>query len=55
MLSIAPSLHAKVAMTAKLQGKSINQWTSQILEEALHYNNSLGLLPLRAGISINDK
>ncbi len=36
MLRIAPGLHAEVAMTAKLQGKSINQWTSQILEEALH-------------------
>ena len=34
MLRIAPELHASVATVAQLQGKSINQWASEILSKA---------------------
>jgi predicted HicB family RNase H-like nuclease len=34
MLRIAPELHAAVATVAQLQGKSINQWASEILSKA---------------------
>lgn len=34
MLRVPPELHAKVAMLAKVHGKSINTWVTQLLSEA---------------------
>ena len=33
-LRIAPEIHAAVATTSHIQGKSINQWASDVLEKA---------------------
>lgn len=33
-LRIAPELHAKIAMQARVHGKSINQWASDVLAHA---------------------
>lgn len=35
MLRIDPSLHAKAAMSAQAQGKSLNVWAQEILQKAL--------------------
>lgn len=34
MLRIDPALHARVAITAQAQGKSLNQWVGERMEEA---------------------
>lgn len=34
MLRLSPEIHAAVANTAQLQGKSINQWASEVLGNA---------------------
>ena len=36
MLRISPDVHAAVAATSKIQGKSINQWAAEVLNEAAH-------------------
>ncbi len=36
MLRISPEIHAAVATASQVQGKSINQWVSEILEKAVH-------------------
>ncbi len=35
MLNIDPSIHAKVAMLAEAQGKSINAWAQEALQRAV--------------------
>jgi predicted HicB family RNase H-like nuclease len=35
-LRIAPELHAAVALKAQLSGRSINQWISETLSQAVH-------------------
>ena len=35
MLRIDPSIHAKVAMLAEAQGKSINAWAQEALQRAV--------------------
>jgi len=34
MLRVSPEIHASVAIAAKVQGISINQWASEVLESA---------------------
>lgn len=34
MLRVSPDIHAAVATSAEIQGKSINQWASEILGKA---------------------
>ncbi len=34
-LRIPPGLHGKIAVRAKAEGKSINQWVSEILDESV--------------------
>ena len=34
-LRIPPGLHGKIAIQAKAEGKSINQWVSEILDESV--------------------
>jgi predicted HicB family RNase H-like nuclease len=34
MLRIDPDIHAAVASAAQVQGKSINQWASEVLDKA---------------------
>lgn len=36
MLRVPPDLHAAVATAAQVNGKSINQWASEILKKAAH-------------------
>ena len=36
MLRISPEIHAAVATVSQVQGKSINQWVSEVLEKATH-------------------
>lgn len=36
MLRVSPEVHASVATAAKLHGKSINQWVSEVLNKAAH-------------------
>ena len=36
MLRINPDIHAAVATVSKVQGKSINQWVSEVLDKAVH-------------------
>jgi len=36
MLRVSPDVHAAVATAAKVRGKSINQWASEVLDEAAH-------------------
>jgi len=36
MLRVTPDIHAAVAVAAKVEGKSINQWATQRLGEAAH-------------------
>ncbi|MTW22711.1 toxin-antitoxin system HicB family antitoxin [Allochromatium palmeri] len=36
MLRINPEVHAAVAAVSQVQGKSINQWVSEVLEKAAH-------------------
>jgi predicted HicB family RNase H-like nuclease len=36
MLRISPDVHAAVATVAEVQGKSINQWASEVLGKAAH-------------------
>ena len=38
MLRIPPEIHAAVAQAAEVSGKSINQWTSDMLAEAMQLN-----------------
>lgn len=35
-LRVSPQLHAEVAMRAMADGKSLNQWVADILDESLH-------------------
>jgi predicted HicB family RNase H-like nuclease len=35
MLRVKPELHARLAVRAELEGKSINQWGEELLEKAL--------------------
>lgn len=35
-LRIPPDLHGKIALKAKAEGKSLNQWVSETLEYAVH-------------------
>lgn len=34
MLRVAPAVHAKAAMAAELSGKSLNQWSEEVLNKA---------------------
>jgi len=34
MLRVSPDVHAAVATAAKIRGKSINQWASEVLDQA---------------------
>jgi predicted HicB family RNase H-like nuclease len=34
MLRVPPEIHAKVAMTAEAQGKSLNSWVTELLSKA---------------------
>ena len=36
MLRVTPDIHAAVAIAAEVEGKSINQWATQTLEDAAH-------------------
>lgn len=36
MLRISPDIHAAVATAAQINGKSINQWASEVLNHASH-------------------
>ena len=36
MLRINPDVHAAVATASQVQGKSINQWASEVLSKAAH-------------------
>jgi len=36
MLRVSPDIHAAVATAAKVHGKSINQWASEVLDSAVH-------------------
>ncbi len=36
MLRVSPDTHAAVATAAQINGKSINQWVSEILDQAAH-------------------
>lgn len=36
MLRIPPEVHAKAQITAQARGKSLNQWASEVLAEAVH-------------------
>ena len=36
MLRVSPDIHAAVATIAKVHGKSINQWASEVLDKATH-------------------
>lgn len=36
MLRVSPDTHAAVATAAKIRGKSINQWASEVLDQASH-------------------
>ena len=36
MLRVSPDIHAAVATVAKVHGKSINQWASEVLDKAAH-------------------
>ena len=36
MLRVNPEIHAAVAMTSKIAGKSINQWAAEVLGKAAH-------------------
>ncbi|MCD6225255.1 MAG: type II toxin-antitoxin system HicB family antitoxin [Deltaproteobacteria bacterium] len=38
MLRVSSDIHAAVATAAKVRGKSINQWASEILDKAAHSN-----------------
>jgi len=35
-LRVSPQLHAEVAVRATAEGKSLNQWVADILDESLH-------------------
>jgi predicted HicB family RNase H-like nuclease len=35
MLRIDPAIHAKVAMQAEAEGKSLNAWTQEVLQQAV--------------------
>jgi predicted HicB family RNase H-like nuclease len=34
MLRVPPEIHAKIAMTAEAQGKSLNSWVTELLSKA---------------------
>jgi predicted HicB family RNase H-like nuclease len=34
LLRVAPEIHARAAMTAEAQGKSLNQWAAEVLARA---------------------
>jgi predicted HicB family RNase H-like nuclease len=36
MLRVSPEIHAAVAATAQVSGKSINQWASEAFTQAVH-------------------
>ena len=36
MLRVSPDIHAAVATAAQIHGKSINQWASEVLDQASH-------------------
>ncbi len=36
MLRINPDIHAAVATASQIEGKSINQWAAEVLDEAAH-------------------
>jgi len=36
MLRVSSDIHAAVAIAAKVHGKSINQWASEVLDKAAH-------------------
>jgi predicted HicB family RNase H-like nuclease len=36
MLRINPDIHAAVATASQVQGKSINQWATEVLDKATH-------------------
>jgi len=38
MLRIPPAVHASVALAAEANGKSINQWASEVLQQASQSN-----------------
>jgi predicted HicB family RNase H-like nuclease len=36
MLRVSPEIHARALATAKLSGKSLNQWAEEVLNKAAH-------------------
>lgn len=36
MLRVSPEVHARALATAKLSGKSLNQWAEEVLSKAAH-------------------
>ena len=38
MFRIAPEVHARAALAAQLAGKSLNQWTEEVLAEATKHS-----------------
>ena len=34
LLRVAPEVHARAALTAEAQGKSLNQWVAEVLARA---------------------
>ena len=36
MLRVSPEVHARALATAKLSGKSLNQWAEEVLRKAAH-------------------
>lgn len=37
LLRVPPEVHAAAIMAAESEGKSLNQWATHVLEEAVHY------------------
>lgn len=37
-LRVSPQLHAEIATRASAEGKSLNQWVADILDESVHTN-----------------
>jgi predicted HicB family RNase H-like nuclease len=37
-LRVSPQLHAKISVRAAASGKSLNQWLTEVIDEAVHEN-----------------
>lgn len=42
LLRIDPGLHARASLAARARGKSLNQWASDVLKQALHAGSAVG-------------